>query len=61
MKSSFSDQEELGRITSELTKMQTGVVLPVENTEVAKLQSVKGYLNNLKDAYKFKLYFLEDN
>jgi hypothetical protein len=61
MKSSFSDQEELGSITSELTKMQTGVVLPAESTEVGKLQSVKGYLNNLKDAYKFKLYFPEDN
>ncbi len=61
MKSSFSDQEELGRITSKLTKMQTGVELPAESTEVGKLQSVKGYLNNLKDAYKFKLYFPGDN
>ena len=61
LKTSFPDYDELGRITAELTKMQTGVVLPVESTEVGKLQSVKGYLNNLKNAYKFKLYFPEDN
>jgi hypothetical protein len=61
LKASFPDYDELGRITAELTKMQTGFVLPAENNEVGKLQSVKGYLNILKDAYKFKLYFPEDN
>jgi hypothetical protein len=61
LKASMPDQEELGRITSDLSKMQTGVALPSESVEAGKLQSIKGYLSKLKVAYKFKLYFPEDN
>lgn len=59
LKTSLPDHEKLSGITAELTKIQTGIVLPDEYTEVGKLQSLKGYLSSLKDAYKFKLYFPE--
>jgi hypothetical protein len=57
LKASMPDIQQLGEVTAELTKVQTGVVIPKENTEIGKLQAIKGYLNSLKDAYQFKLYF----
>jgi len=61
MKSSMPDIQQLGEITGELTKAQTGIVPPAESTEIGKLQAIKEYLTNLKDAYQFKLYFPEEN
>lgn len=61
MKASIPDSYQLGQITAQITKIQTGVEPPAESTEVGNLESIKGYLNMLKDAYKFKLYFPEEN
>jgi hypothetical protein len=61
MKSSMADIQQLGEITGELTKAQTGIVPPAESTEIRKLQAIKEYLTNLKDAYQFKLCFPEEN
>ena len=61
MKSSMPDIQQLGEITGELTKAQTGIVPPAESTEIGKLQAIKEYLTNLKDAYQFKLCFPEEN
>jgi hypothetical protein len=60
LKASMPDIQRLGEITAELTKAQTGIAPPAESTEVGKLQSIRGYLSSLKDAYKFKLYFPEE-
>lgn len=61
LKASMPDYQQLGEITARITKLQTGVDIPAENIEVGNLQAIKGYLGNLKDAYKFKLYFPEEN
>lgn len=61
MKASFPDQSRLAEITSEITKSQTGIAIPPESSEIGCLESIKGYLNRLNDAYKFKLYYPEDN
>jgi chemotaxis protein histidine kinase CheA len=61
MKASLPDIQQLGEVTAELTKAQTGILPPAESTEIGKLQAIKGYLSNLKDAYQFKLYFPEDS
>lgn len=61
MKASFPDQNRLSEITSEITQSQTGIAMPPESSEIGCLESVKGYLNKLKEAYQFKLYFPEEN
>lgn len=61
MKATIPDNIRLAQLTAELTKMQTGVTPPPENVEIGNLQLIKGYLDALKDAYKFKTYFPEDN
>ena len=61
MNSSFPDQRKLGEITASLTKIQTGVNMPAESFEIGELESVKGYLNKLKDACQYKLYYPEDD
>lgn len=60
-KSLIPDTYQLGQITAQLTKLQTGVEQPAESTEVGNLQLITGYLESLKDAYKFKLSFPEEN
>jgi hypothetical protein len=60
LKASMPDIQQLGEVTAELTKAQTGITPPAENTEIGKLQAIKGYLNSLKDAYQFKLFFPEE-
>lgn len=60
MKSSLTDQRQLGEVTSQITQMQAGVTIPSSSFEIGELESVKGYLNKLKDAYQYKLYFPED-
>ncbi len=61
MKASFPDQQKLGEITSEMTRLQTGIIPPAEQVEIGKLQSILGYLSKLQNAYQYKLYFPEEN
>lgn len=61
MKASLPDQKRLNEITSEITKSQTGIEMPAESSEIGCMESIKGYLNKLKDACQFKLYYPEDN
>jgi hypothetical protein len=56
-KASIPDYRQLGAITAEAIKMQYGIVTPPESEEIGAMQAVKEYLNALKDAYKFNLYF----
>lgn len=60
-KASIPDIYQLGQITAQITKLQTSIETPAESTEIGCLESIKGYLNKLKDACKFKLYFPEEN
>lgn len=60
MKSAMPDLYRLAQLTAELTKEQTGIEPPPENLEIGNLQLIKGCLDPLKDAYKFKLYYSED-
>jgi hypothetical protein len=57
VKASIPNYRQLGEITAEVIKLQYGIVTLPESTEIGALQAVKEYLNALKDAYKFNLYF----
>lgn len=61
MKTAIPDSYKLAQITADLSKAQTGVAPPPESIEAGNLQLIKGYLNPLKEAYKFKLYYPGDN
>jgi hypothetical protein len=60
-KTSLPDYKQMADITDQLTKSQTGVTTPPESKELMSLQSLKGYLEKLKDVSKYKLYYPEDN
>lgn len=57
LKSSMPDYLSLGNITLEITKNQSGILLPPETRETQALEAINEYLTKLKDAYKFKLSF----
>ncbi len=61
MTASIPDAYRLAQITAELTKSQTGVTLPNESFESGTLSLVINYLEALSEAYKYKLYYPEDN
>lgn len=61
LKTSLPDYQSLGNITAEVTKAQTGIEMPAEGTEIPALQAIDVYLAALQDAYKYKLYFPEDD
>lgn len=61
MQASFPDLQKLAEITASLTLSQTGVGLPAESVEIGRLETIKGYLDRLKDAYQYKLYFPEED
>jgi len=61
MTASLPDHRKLGEITANLTKTQTGADMPPESVEIGELESIKGYLNKLKDACQYKLYYPEDD
>lgn len=61
LKASLPDYQKLGEITAQLAKLQAGVDTPAENIEIGNLQAISGYLGNLREACKFKLYFPEEN
>ena len=61
VKSSLPDFQRLGEITAEITKAQTGIVIPPESTTIGGMEAIKEYLGKLQKAYKFKLNYPEDN
>jgi len=61
MKASIPDAYRLVQVTAELTKVQSGVTLPPEGAESGTLSLIKNYLEALRGAYNYKLYYPEDN
>jgi hypothetical protein len=61
LKSSLPDYLNLGNITFEITKIQTGILLPPETKETKALEAINEFLAKLKDAYIFKLSYQGDN
>ncbi|MGE0021728.1 MAG: hypothetical protein AB7S72_18815 [Draconibacterium sp.] len=59
LKNSFPDQFRLGEITAQLAKAQTGIEIPAECAEIGGLESIRGYLDKLENAYRYKLYYPE--
>lgn len=60
-KASLPDCRRLDEVSGELMKIQTGVAAPPESAETTSLAALNTYLGNLKNAYKYKLYYPEDN
>jgi hypothetical protein len=61
LKSSIPDCNRLDKVTQELFKLQTGVDALPEGLEITSLGLLGTYLDHLKNAYKYKLYYPEDN
>lgn len=59
LKNSLPDQFRLGEITAELAKTQAGVEIPAGSAEIGALEDLRGYLNKLENAYRYKLYYQE--
>jgi hypothetical protein len=61
MKASIPDAFRLAQVTAELTKSQSGVIVPPESFESGTLSLIKNYLEALSGAYTYKIYYPEDN
>jgi len=61
LKASIPDCNRLDEVSGELMKLQTGVDAPPESKEASSLGILNAYLDHLKNAYKYKLYYPEDN
>jgi pyruvate/2-oxoglutarate dehydrogenase complex dihydrolipoamide acyltransferase (E2) component len=61
VKSTLPDYRHLGEVTAKVTSMQTGTGTPEEVLDLPSLQSIRSYLEKLKDVYKYNLYFPEDD
>lgn len=61
LKASVPDCNRLDEVTGELMKLQTGVDAPPESAETSSLGILNAYLGHLKNAYRYKLYYPEDN
>ena len=61
VKASLPDCQRFDEVSGELMKAQTGVAPAPEMREATSLKALNGYLGNLKNAYKYKLYYSEDN
>ena len=61
LKSSIPDCNRFDEVTKELFKLQTGVDAFPEGSEMSSLGLLGAYLEHLKNAYKYKLYYPEDN
>lgn len=61
VKSSMPDYQSMGNITAEAIKAQSGIEMPAEGREIPALTAINGYLEKLKVAYQYKLYFAEDD
>lgn len=59
LKASQPDYLRLVEVTSQIMKAQTGIAAPPESINIASLRDLQGYLNNLKNAYQYKLYYPE--
>ncbi len=60
IKSSIPDYQNLGNISAEAIKAQSGIEMPAEGREIPALGAIDGYLEKLEAAYQYKLYFAED-
>jgi hypothetical protein len=61
LKSSIPECNRLDQVTQELFKLQTGVDPLPEGMELTSLGLLSAYLGHLQNAYKYKLYYPEDN
>jgi hypothetical protein len=61
VKASEPDYHRVADITSEVTRLQTSVAMPPESSDIPAMEALLEYLDKLGDAYKFKLYFPEDD
>lgn len=61
LKTSLPDYYASGNVLAEVTKAQTGIIMPAEGTEIPALQAIDQYLKALQGAFKYKLYFPEDD
>jgi len=61
VRASIPDYRQLGAVTNEMIKLQYGLVVSPESAEVSGLQAVNGYFVKFRDAFKFNLYFAEEN
>jgi len=61
LNSALPDYQKLGEVISQVTMAQTGIAPPPECTEIGALEAIHEYLGKLNQAYKFKLYFPEDD
>lgn len=61
MKGSLPDYQNLGNITAEATRAQSGIEMPAEGREIPALTAINAYLEKLREAYQYKLYFAEDD
>lgn len=61
LKSSLPDYQASGNVLAEVTKAQTGIIMPAKGTEIPAMEAIDQYLKALQGAYKYKLYFPEDD
>lgn len=61
IKASMPDYQNLGNISSEAVRAQSGIEMPSEGREIPALTAINGYLDKLGEAYQYKLYFAEDD
>jgi hypothetical protein len=61
LKALLPDYRRLDEITGEMMKVQTGVAPAPESKDISSLKALLAYLNNLEDAYQYKLYYTDNN
>ena len=61
VKVSMPEYRNFGEISAETTKAQTGIEMPAEGKELASLEAISDYLKALREAYRYKLYYSEDD
>lgn len=57
---SLPDYRRIEAISGEILEIQTGVTSPEAGSDIMCLESVNRYLDRLRQAYKYKLYYSED-
>jgi hypothetical protein len=60
LKASLPEFNNLADITAKVTLAQTGISMPPEGQEIPGLGAIEGYLNKLKEVFKFKLYYADE-
>jgi hypothetical protein len=61
IKASLPDYRRLAEVTGQITAAQTGVPSPTGENDITGMEAMKEYLNNLRNAYMYKLYYPEKN